>query len=698
MSTMGKEFRTAALATLSALAIASAWGVASAQDGAAGGGTVFGPMREVVQPLPGRSVPPPSPSANWDQARDRVSAAQAADPAISAVLAEWRRLQESEGWGFSTYARFMLANPGWPGEDRFREVAERAINPSAYDPAEVIAYFSRFPPQTATGMARQAMALAAAGRMDEARMTARSAWVSGAISADDEQRILSAHAGALTADDHLLHADQALWAGQPESAERVLAWLPPTRRAVIEARIAMQRRAPDTGQRIAAADPVGVMDAGYLYDKARWLRAAGDSAGARNLLASRGRLSAPAGNPDKWFALLLSSAREAVSDSDSRTAFNIASKLDDAYPVGTDISDKPFRVRDTFTSLAWLAGTAALNRLDRPGDAIAMFRHYSEGARQPQTIAKGLYWAGRAAALANSHRQAEDYFRKASAYPDQYYGQLSLERLGLPVAMPGTLGRPVELSASVRAEFANRSIVRAVRYLGATGQWQDQSRLLRAIAANAVSDQDHFLAVELSQSISRPDLGVMVGRRALANGLTGYADASFPRVSVPDDQAYNWTMIHAIARQESQFDRQIVSRAGARGLMQLMPGTARQVAGGIGLAYQPAALDDPHYNITLGSTYFQQMLRYYDGSYPLAVAAYNAGPGNVNKWIRANGDPRQPGVDIVQWIEDIPIYETRNYVQRVLENAVVYDLLNPGRQSSRIAAPLSRYLGKDRPG
>jgi soluble lytic murein transglycosylase len=167
---------------------------------------------------------------------------------------------------------------------------------------------------------------------------------------------------------------------------------------------------------------------------------------------------------------------------------------------------------------------------------------------------------------------------------------------------------------------------------------------------------------------------------------------------VPDDHSSNWTMIHAIARQESQFDRQIVSSAGARGLMQLMPGTAREVAGKLGMGYELSSLYDPHYNIRLGSTYFQQMLRYYGGSYPLAVAAYNAGPGNVNKWLRANGDPRLPGGDIVQWIEDIPIYETRNYVQRVLENAVVYDLLNPRNGSVRVAAPLSRYLGKQRPG
>jgi soluble lytic murein transglycosylase len=229
------------------------------------------------------------------------------------------------------------------------------------------------------------------------------------------------------------------------------------------------------------------------------------------------------------------------------------------------------------------------------------------------------------------------------------------------------------------------------------GYWEDQSKFARAIANNADSDTDHYLAAELARSIGRPDMSVMVGRRAVSNGLTGYGTSAFPQVPVPPSAQYNWTMVHAIARQESQFDKQIVSHAGARGLMQLMPGTAREQAGKMGLG--DGSLNDPSYNIMLGSGYFQRMLDYYGGSYPLAVAAYNAGAGNVNKWIAANGDPRMPGADMLRWIEQIPIFETRNYVQRVLENAVVYEAMNPERAKFRgTTAVLSRYLGKQTPG
>jgi soluble lytic murein transglycosylase len=169
----------------------------------------------------------------------------------------------------------------------------------------------------------------------------------------------------------------------------------------------------------------------------------------------------------------------------------------------------------------------------------------------------------------------------------------------------------------------------------------------------------------------------------------------FPQLSVPGPYENLWVMIHAITRQESQFDRTATSRVGAKGLMQLMPGTAREQAGKLGLPYDHDRLtSDPPYNITLGAAFFQRMLDYYGGSHVLAVASYNAGPGNVNKWLAANGDPRVPGVDVVDWIEAIPLSETRGYVQRVLENAVVYDMLHPQRARMPAQNRLSAYLGK----
>jgi soluble lytic murein transglycosylase len=288
---------------------------------------------------------------------------------------------------------------------------------------------------------------------------------------------------------------------------------------------------------------------------------------------------------------------------------------------------------------------------------------------------------------------AQRHLSAAAQHYDQFYGQLARERLGLAMQRPEP-ATPIAITDADRARFLDDRLVRAARVLGEMGAWRDQSLFLRAISQRASTPADHALAGELAGKIGRIDLGVMIGRSAQANGIDAVAVAGFPTIRVPDGHQNNWTFIHAIARQESQFDREAISHAGARGLMQLMPGTAREVSTKLGLVYDlPGLTTNTGYNVHLGSTYFKQMLNYYGGSYPLAVAAYNAGPGNVNKWLRANGDPRGGGIDIIEWIEAIPIFETRNYVQRVLENAVVYDMLHP-EQRTIPKAPLSFYLGK----
>ncbi len=650
------------------------------------------PPGAVVQPIPRSTEPSP-----WQQAQSRIGVAS--DPGISGTISQWRALQQSDGLGSSTYMNFIMANPGWPGEDRMRRLAETGINPNSYDPGQIIAFFTRFPPRTATGNARYALALMQQGRMGEARVAARNAWTGGILTPDDEARLLSLFGSGWTSAEHDLRADALLWKGDTLGTQRMLAYVSPARRPIYEARIAFRQKASDAATKMQLAEPMGASDAGFVADKATWMLNTGNWIAGRQYLANRPALTFRPSDAEKWYETLLTQARAAANDSQWSFAYGIASKLDDAYLPGTDVNTRPIGERDDYTSLAWLAGSTAFYNLNRPADAVEMFRRYATAAKSPQTQSKGFYWAGRAALQAGDTAGANSYFSRAAVFPDQFYGQLALERLGRPIPAPAAVERPVEISAAERAAFANRSVVRAVKALGQMGYWEDQSKFARAIANNADSDADHYLAVELAQSIGRPDMGVMVGRRAVSSGLTGYGTSAFPRVPVPSEAQYNWTMVHAIARQESQFDRQIVSHAGARGLMQLMPGTAREQAGKLGMSYDPSSLNDPNYNIMLGSSYFQRMLDYYGGSYPLAVAAYNAGPGNVNRWISANGDPRLPGADMLRWIEQIPLFETRNYVQRVLENAVVYEAMNPERARFRGATtPLSKYLGKQTPG
>ena len=670
---------------------------ASAQVDAPASSNPNFPPSAVVQPIPGQGSTPSS-ASRWNQVSSRVGVSS--DSSVNGAISQWRALQQSDGLGFSTYASFIMANPGWPGEDRMRRLAETGINPDSYDPRQVTAFFARFPARTAVGHARNALALIQLGRMDEARAAAHNAWTGGSLAPTDEMRLLSLFGSSFTAADHDQRADVLLWGNDVMGATRMLAYVSPARRPVYAARIAFRQKAPDAAMKMQAAEALGATDAGFVADKAMWLRDTGNWVAARQYLANRATLSFRPGNAEKFYEVLLNQARASANDSQWSFAWGIASKIDDAYAPGTDVSGRPIGERDDYTSLAWLAGTTAFYNLNRPTDAVGMFRRYATAAKSPQTQSKGYYWAGRAALAAGDAAAANSYFQQAAVFPDQFYGQLSLERLSRPIPAPAAYERPVEISAADRAAFNNRSVVRAVRALGAMGYWEDQSKFARAIANNADSDSDHYLAAELAKSIGRPDMGVMVGRRAVSSGLTGYGESAFPRVPVPPSAQSNWTMVHAIARQESQFDRAAISHAGARGLMQLMPGTAREQAGKLGMGYNPGSLTtDTSYNIMLGSSYFERMMSYYGGSYPLAVAAYNAGPGNVNKWLAANGDPRLPGGDWLRWIENIPIYETKNYVQRVLENAVVYEAMNPERARFRGSpAVLSRYLGKQTPG
>jgi soluble lytic murein transglycosylase len=640
----------------------------------------------------------------WYRAQFLALAAQVAPPApptaasLQYTISEWKRLQQSDRYPFSDYANFMLAHPGWPGETSRRAAAETALASGAEAPSLVIRFFDRFPPLTAAGRARFAEALAMSGRRADADEQARRAWRSGALRPTDETVLIGSFPGALSPADHDARMDALLWQDQRSAAARQLGFTSAANRALFDARLAMRSGAADAGEKSAAVEAQGRSDPGFIADRAIWLRNAGQSPAARAWLARPRVLSSRPGNVEKWYEVLLTNARAAAADRQYGLAYAIASQVDDAFAPGTDVSEMSLGIRDDYTSLVWLAGTVAMDELRRPADAAGMFDRYSRGSRTPTTQSKGIYWAGRAAEAAGQQAAAQAYYKRTVAYSDLYYGQLAAERTGVPLKPPPAFD-PRGAAPAARAAFYDREIVRAAQMLGTMSQWQDQSLFLRQIAADATTAEDHVLATELSRTIGRPDLGVMVGRSALLNGLSDYSVAGYPSVRVPAGEEGYFTIIHAIARQESQFDKQAVSHAGARGLMQLMPGTAREVAGKLGLSYDRAALtDNPDYNIRLGSSYIQRMLDYYGGSYPLAVAAYNAGPGNVNKWIRANGDPRLPGVDMLKWIEDIPIYETKNYVQRVLENAVVYDMLHPQHARSRAPNRISWYLGKNRPG
>jgi soluble lytic murein transglycosylase len=646
-----------------------------------------------LQPMAVQSVPAPVQSYPVNPAP-----APAYRPAtgIDYAVTRWRQLRQSDRLPFSSYASFLTRYRGWPGEAAMRRSAEQAIDLTA-SPAEVVSFFQALPPLTATGHARHASALLALGRPDEAREAARRAWHGGVMPRDAEDRLLSLFSASLTPQDHDRRLDTLLANNDVVSAQRTLGFASSPRRALYDARLALQTRAQDAASKVAALGGTANGDPGLLVDRANWLRNTGQSVAARGLLAQPRTLTQRPADVEKFYETLLVMAKAAAADRQWTTAYQIASQIDDAYDPGTNVSLQPYGERDEYTSLAWLAGMTAMYQLNRPADAVGMFERYGRAALSPQTRAKGFYWAGRAATQALQAERATAFFTQAAAYPDQFYGQLSMERLGRHVPPPAQSA--VVPSPAARSAFASKDLVEATRLLGRQGQREDQSLFIRALSEQLKSNEERALAGELAREIGRPDLGVWVARSARSDGATFYDRSGFPEVQIPPTYSHHWTLNHAIMRQESSFDRAAMSGVGARGMMQLMPGTARETAGKLGMSYDLSRLtNDPQYNIMLGSKYFSDLMNSFGNYAPLAVAAYNAGPGNVRKWIRENGDPRTPGVDIVRWVEEIPYFETKNYVHRVLENAVVYDTMNPGRARSPAATRISYYLGKQRPG
>jgi soluble lytic murein transglycosylase len=651
----------------------------------------------MAQPLTNTPAPAPvatAPATLQPAVAATAVASPAADP-LRQAIAQWDRLRRDGPATFDEIYRFLVAHPGWPAEITLRQRAERLMT-SMTPPADRIDYFRRYPPLSSAAKFRLAEAYLARGRAAEAQPLVREAWTSDGLNAAQEAEVLTRFGGLLTPTDHAARVDRLLWSGFASAAERLLPVLPADRRAWAEARIAFRKDAADAEARLALVPPHFRSDPGLLLDRVQWLRRANRSAEARQLMASAEISPGTATLPEKWMEERLSLARAAVRDQQYELAYRIAANHR-AFPLGRPLNSWSDGERDDYTSIEFLAGWTALKHLRRPAAAADHFQNYRNGAQAPLTQARGDYWAGRAAEAAGDIAASRRFLESAATHPDYFFGQLATERLGRTIALPAI--KRAAVSPEARQRFANSELVRAAKLLGEMGDRTRQSLFLVKLVNDAQTLEQQTLIAELAPALRRPDVGVMVGREARNSGQLALIDAAYPRLPVASPTQSDWTMIHAITRQESRFDRAAVSSANARGLMQLMPGTARETAAKVGVGYDFNRLtEDESYNVLLGSTYFRGLLNARGGNHVLAVASYNAGPGNVNKWIRANGDPRDPGVDVVDWIEAIPFNETRIYVWRVLENAVVYDLLHPGEARMPAHNRLSAYLGKRTPG
>ena len=659
-------------------------GAARPADAAAAGLLVAPPL---PRPAPGAPVSRFDPlagalgaAAEGDWVAAEVAIAAAPDPLAREILT-WVRLRDGAGT-WADYRTFLAWHPNWPGLAALRRAGERMI-PDEATPAEVLAYFGDAAPQTGRGVLRHAAALVATGLPAEAEAEVVRGWRELSLS-PGEQAAFRADWGAVIAAHHAARLDMLLWQGLTREAEAMLPLVGPDLQALAKARIATRRDAEGLQAAIWAVPQSLKADPGLAYERYRYRVTKGRWDDAEVALRAASTSADALGRPEMWMERRANLARQALARGDVDGAYAIA-----AGGFGSTGPD--------YADAEWLAGYIALERMRDPARAAAHFRRFDALVATPVSRGRAGYWLGRALAAAGDAAGAEAAWRAGGAFQTSFYGQLAAEEAGLPpdgrmVGHPEPDTAPAVWQAN---PAVGGSVVRAAVLFKAAGQDERAIQFLRHAALGAPAGDRSAIAAQ-ARALGLPQAAVRIGKDAAAEGmilpeeyypLDAIARNSWP---VPTEYAL------AIARQESEFNPAAVSSSGARGLMQLMPATAANMADAAGAPFDLARLGrDPAYNARLGTEYLRQMLARYRGSYILATAAYNAGPGRVDAWLAQNGDPRPGaaagGVDPVDWIEAIPFSETRNYVMRVMEALHVYRLRLDGAASPvRLSADLTR--------
>jgi len=553
---------------------------------------------------------------------------------------------------FPDIADFIEKNGDWPRQRALRKHAEEAL---AGEPDGLAAdWFKRFPPVSAVGKVRSAEVLLNSGELENGVAALRAAWIDGDFGPLDERNFLARRSVSIRAEDNEQRLERLLWDGQYDAARRMLPLVPTDWRDLGEARLALAALAPDA-EALVARVPVKLRaDPGLIYEELRW-RTRRDMVGAavRILLSQPGDLVRPAA----WWAERQTIARRVLATGDAALAYRLVEQH--GLIEGNSYSEAEF-----------LLGFIALRYMNNPELAFDHFSRILTRVSTPYAKARAGYWGGRSAEAQAKSEVAAKLYAAAADYMVTFYGQLAAHRLGRdapPHPVPEPVPDPVEL-----ARFEQNEVVRAARIFLKLG-YRDQSKaFLLNMADKAKTPTQFAMLAILAETNGRIDLAIAVAKRAIEAG-TPLMIHGYPVTAIPSGGTVEHALLFAITRQESAFDRDAVSRAGARGLMQLMPATASEIANKLQLPFSVERLTaDGTYNVLLGRAYLETLLDDFGGSYALAIASYNAGPGRVRQWLRDYGDPRGGKIDMVDWIESIPIGETRNYVQRVLENLQIY--------------------------
>ncbi len=584
---------------------------------------------------------------------------------LEAKLYQWMYFRQDEGnLNFSALSHFVKNNPDWPEMGNLREKAERNM-PDNLGADEVTSWFDQFPPLTAPGVDHYLEALLIKGRKDEAKKILAEWWATKLSTRDEQRAIYIKYGRLLDMKAHRRRLDTLLFSKQYTNARGIAQVLGKGYAELAEARIALAEEKPGVAGLIRAVPANLQDDPGLLYERLRWRRRADMDTDAMKIIHQHPPID-EISNPEDWWKEQHIIIRRLLEKRMFESAYLLAK--DHFQKEGVAYADAE-----------WMAGWLALRFMKKPSEGYKRFEALYGKVETPISKARAAYWAGRAAESMKQPELSRSWYEKAAKYQTVFYGQMAGEKLGIAQSLPNAA--PPTLTAEDSARMANADLIRAAVIFHQAGMPKEASDFLEAFIDHDKSPKAYRYTAELAAKLGLFRDAVKIAKDATKEGLFLTAQ-SFPVVTEKlRNVNTEWALVHSIIRQESMFDPQAVSPVGARGLMQLMLPTAKETARRNDLPYNSQALTtNPEYNIRLGSLYLDRLLKQYDGSYALAIAAYNGGPGRVNQTLKNFGDPRTGQIDLVDWMELLPVPETRNYVQRVLENVYVYRLRLKGIQ------------------
>ena len=579
------------------------------------------------------------------------------------LFVQWLYLMKSSNNAtFSTYETFIKNNLDFPRIGRLQYLAEQKIYLKNSSPKDIIRWFEEFPPVSGTGKLKLGEAYFDLKDINNAKQLIKDGWVNADLSKSSLRFYRKKFKSILDGEDHIKRADYLAWNRKYWDLKRMLVYLPSDFKALYNARQILMSNSYGVDNAIAKVPDRFKRDIGLEYDRLKWRNRRGRLESSLQILYDNSnRSEEELVRADLWWKQRESIVRGLIYKKRYKTAYKVASEH--------SLSSGP-----EFAEAEWLAGWIAHSFLKSQEYAINHFLNFYDNVSYPISLGRGAYWLGKSYQETGNKKKAEEYFKEGSKFLTTYYGQLCFKEINYGGEF--ILNEDAIFSKDYEKEFSKNKLVRIIKILKELDHTKYSKDVLKHLASLNIEKGSEVLAAKLATEINRYDFAIQISKKA-SYEKRFYLKYNYPIISTPREINNKpmppSEMIHAIIRQESEFDSKANSYAGARGMMQLMKYTAKIVAKQAKLPYSISGLtDDPIYNIKLGSYYFNGLLSDYNGVYPFAIAAYNAGPNRVKTWRRVNGDPTKNQLSYIDWIELIRFKETRNYVQRVLENVNVY--------------------------